>query len=140
MVFRSKHPSNAIVQTMADAIPTFVQKLLKARPGPPNSIELEIDTDGDVHGLFEVLLMIMTEILKAWYPPPITIGQISEEDLIRLIDYFASFGIQFELEVLPEQKARVVSNRDYLQKSRLKDMTFQMSHNGNRYTVRFSNI
>jgi hypothetical protein len=125
---------------MAEAIQSFVEKLLKEPPGKPNSIELEIDTDGDVQGLFEVLLMIMTEILKSWYPPPITIGNISEEDLVRLIDYFASFGIQFVLEVQPETRARVVSNREYLQKSRLNDMTFQMSHNGNRYTVRFSNI
>lgn len=125
---------------MAEEIKQFVQKLLGASPQAPNSVALEIDTDGDIHGLFEVLLMIMTEILKSWYPPPITIGAISEEDLSRLIDYFASFGIVFSLEIVPERQARVLSNRDYLQKSRLQDMTFQMSHSGNRYTVRFSNL
>lgn len=125
---------------MAEEIKQFVQKLLGTTPQAPNSVALEIDTDGDIHGLFEVLLMIMTEILKSWYPPPITIGAISEEDLSRLIDYFASFGIVFSLEIVPERQARVLSNRDYLQKSRLQDMTFQMSHSGNRYTVRFSNL
>ena len=125
---------------MAEEIKQFVQKLLATTPQTPNSVALEIDTDGDIHGLFEVLLMIMTEILKSWYPPPITIGAISEEDLSRLIDYFASFGIVFSLEIVPERQARVLSNRDYLQKSRLQDMTFQMSHSGNRYTVRFSNL
>jgi len=125
---------------MAEEIKQFVQKLLATTPQAPNSVALEIDTDGDIHGLFEVLLMIMTEILKSWYPPPITIGAISEEDLSRLIDYFASFGIVFSLEIVPERQARVLSNRDYLQKSRLQDMTFQMSHSGNRYTVRFSNL
>lgn len=125
---------------MAEEIKQFVQKLVGASPQAPNSVVLEIDTDGDIHGLFEVLLMIMTEILKSWYPPPITIGAISEEDLSRLIDYFASFGIVFSLEIVPERQAQVLSNRDYLQKSRLQDMTFQMSHSGNRYTVRFSNL
>ena len=140
MYFGGLNTHLSYICRMADSIKPFVDKLLATKPGPIQSIELEIDTDGDVHGLFEVLLMIMTEILKAWYPPPITIGMISEEDLVRLIDYFASFGIKFSLEVLPETRARVVSNRDYLKKSRLQDMTFQMSHNVNRYTVRFSNI
>jgi hypothetical protein len=120
-------------------ITDFVKKLLQSPPAAEKSIQLEIDTDGDNQGLFEVLLTIMTEILKSWYPPPITIGLISEEDLSRLIDYFGSFGINFQLEIKPELQARVLSNRDYLQKSRLEDMTFQMSHKGNRYTVRFSN-
>ena len=121
-------------------ISEFVNKILSSPPSAPNSIQLEIDTDGDTQGLFEVLLMIMTDILKAWYPPPITIGAISEEDLVRLIDYFASFGIQFHLEIKPELQARVLSNRDYLQKSRLEEMTFQMSHQQKRYTIRFSNL
>jgi hypothetical protein len=125
---------------MSAEIKEFVKKLLSQKPSQPNSIQLEIDTDDDVPGLFEVLLTIMTEILKSWYPPPITIGLISEEDLIRLIDYFASFGILFDLDIKPELQARVLSNRDYLEKSRLEDMTFQMSHENKRYTVRFSNI
>ena len=82
----------------------------------------------------------MTEMLKQWYPPPITIGLISDEDLVRLIDYFASFGIQFHLTVLEESRAKVVSNRDYLKKSQLEQMTFQMSWEQKRYTIRFSNI
>lgn len=124
---------------MSSEIVRFVAKLLSQPPGSPNSIQLEIDTDGDVHGLFEVLLMIMTEILKKWYPPPITIGQISSDNQVRLIEYFASFGIKFQLNVEPELQARVVSNREYLKQSRLEQMTFQMSHEQKRYTVRFSN-
>ena len=125
---------------MAGEITEFVKTLLQEPPKAANSIALEIDTDDDVHGLFEVLLMIMTEILKTWYPPPITIGRISEEDLARIIDYFGSFGIKFDLEIKPELQASVLSNRDYLKKSRLSDMTFQMSHDQKRYTVRFSNL
>jgi len=125
---------------MSTEVQDFVKKLLKTSPATKNSIQLEIDTDGDVCGLFEVLLMIMTDILKQWYPPPITIGKISDEDLLRLQDYFASFGIKLQLEIQPEIRATAISNRSYLQKTKLEDMTFQMSNDGKRYTVRFSNI
>ena len=125
---------------MSNEVKEFVQKLLKTSAGQKHSIQLEIDTDGDICGLFEVLLMIMTEILKKWYPPPITISKISDEDLIRLQDYFASFGIKLQLEIQPEIRATAISNRSYLQKTKLEDMTFQMSNDGKRYTVRFSNI
>lgn len=125
---------------MSTEVQEFVKKLLKTSPAKKHSIQLEIDTDGDVCGLFEVLLMIMTDILKKWYPPPITIGKISDEDLLRLQDYFASFGIKLQLEIQPEIRATAISNRSYLQKTKLEDMTFQMSNDGKRYTVRFSNI
>lgn len=123
---------------MADEIRKFVSKLLEKPPASPSSIELVIDTEGDVHGMFEVLLMIMTEILKKWYPPPITIEKISDEDLVRLIDYFASFGVRFQLTITVG--GRILSNREYLQKSRLEDMTFQISNGQKRYTVVFSMI
>ena len=125
---------------MSNEIDEFVEKLLKTKPAKEKSIQLEIDTENDVCGLFEVLLMIMTGILKQWYPPPITISQISDEDLLRLIDYFASFGIQFTLTVLPEIDVGVHSNRDYLTKTKLEDMSFQMTHNQKRYSVCFSNM
>lgn len=120
-------------------IKEFIVNLLKQPPGPPHSVQLEVDTGGDVCALFEVLLLTMTEILKNWYPPPITIGQISDEDVLRLVNYFASFGIKFALDIQREPRG-VIRNRDYLKESRLEDMTFQMSHLAKRYTVRFSNL
>ena len=122
------------------SVPEFVSKLLLTEPGAPHSVQLEIDTDGDEQGLFEVLLMTMTEILKQWYSPPITIGVISPENLVRLISYFASFGIKFALELDEHPHVISINNREYLQKSRLEQMKFQMSHEGRLYTVRFSNL
>jgi len=119
-------------------IRTFVNTLLESPPGKPHSVQLDIDTDGDVPALFEVQLMIMTEILTRWYAPPITIHAISEEDLARLIAYFASFGIRFQLTVEPEPRVLAIRNRAYIQQSRLEDMKFQMAHNNQLYTVRFS--
>ncbi len=122
------------------SVAEFVQKLVATEPGAPHSVQLEIDTDGDIQALFEVLLMTMTEILKHWYSPPITIGVISHENLARLIGYFASFGIQFVLEVDETPRIISINNREYLRQSRLEQMRFQMSHQGKLYTVRFSNL
>ena len=118
----------------------LVTSLLRDGPGAPHSVQLEIDTDGDIHAFFEVLLMIMTELLKAWYEPPITLGVISEKHLDLLKGYFASFGIKFHLEVDEEPRIIAIRNRDYLQKSRLDQMKFQTTTNGNLYTVWFSNL
>jgi len=123
-----------------EEIVDFVEELLKKPPGPPNSIQFEVDTDGDVHGLFEVLLITMTEILKTWYAPPITIALISEEDLARIVEYFASFGIAFDFNVEEEPPVLHINNKEYLRKDRLEDMRFRVAAGGKLYTVRFSNL
>ena len=125
---------------MSSEIQEFVNQLLRGEPGEPHSVQLELDTEGDVHGLFEALLLIMTEMLKHWYAPPITIGRISPSDLHKMIGYFASFGIQ--ITVNSEEIPRVfrLNNSMYLQQSRLEDMKFQMSDGSRLYTVRFSNL
>ena len=82
-----------------EEITEFVAELLKKPPGPSHSVQFEIDTDGDVQALFEVLLLTMTAILKTWYPPPITIALISEEDVVRITAYFASFCVDFKFSI-----------------------------------------
>jgi len=123
-----------------EEIVDFVEELLKKPPGHPNSIQFEVDTDGDVHGLFEVLLLTMTEILKTWYTPPITLSLISEEDLARLIGYFASFGITFDLQIEDIPPVLHINNKEYLRKERLADMRFRMASADKLYSVRFSNL
>lgn len=118
------------------SIQSFVHELLRTPPGAPHSVQLEMDT-GDVHGMFEALLIIMTEILKSWYPPPISIGAISSEHLVRLIAYYASFGINFSLFEEDIPPVLRINNKTYLQESRLENMKFQMSHGSKLYTVRF---
>lgn len=114
----------------------FVRELLRTPPGAPQSIQLELDT-ADVHGMFEALLIIMTEILKSWYPPPISIGSISADNLVRLISYYASFGIRFDLHEEEIPRVLRINNKMYLQESRLEAMKFQMSHGSKVYTVQF---
>ncbi len=117
----------------------FVRQLLCTPPGAPNSVQLELDTE-DTKGMFEALLIIMTEMLKAWYSPPISIGSISAEHLVRLIAYYASFGIRFDLQEEEIPAVLRINNRMYLQESRLEAMKFQMSHAGKLYTVRFLSL
>jgi hypothetical protein len=119
-------------------IQTFVNRLLAQEPATPNSIQLEIDTDGDVAALFEVLLTIMTSVLKAWYPPPISITQLTETDLRKLQAYFASFGIAFELVIEPVPCVLRINNREYERQTRLEDMRFQMTSADNLYTAKFA--
>jgi hypothetical protein len=125
---------------MDPSIQSFVTMLLAKPPGPPHSLQLEIDTDGDVVALFEVLITIMTSILRTWYAPPIHIASISHEDVGRLVAYFASFSIQFDLDVREEPRVYRIDNRAYQYKQRLEDMTFQMSAEGRLYTVRFRGL
>jgi hypothetical protein len=123
-----------------EEIGEFVAEMLKKPPGPPNSIQFEIDTDGDVTAMFEVLLLTMTAILKKWYAPPITIALISDEDLVRITQYFASFGIAFHFDAVNQPQVLHINNREYLTQSRLDEMRFRLAHGGKLYTVRFSNL
>ena len=122
---------------MNATISNFVNTLLADAPKPPHSVQLEIDTEGDVAAMFEVLLLIMTDILKRWYAPPITIGNITPEDGAKLVAYFASFGFKFNLEVEETPRVLRINNREYVQKSRLQDMKFKVEHAGKLYTVNF---
>jgi len=121
---------------MSTELTTFITTLLATPPSAPGSIQLEIDTDG-VTGLYEVLLTIMTESLKSWYPPPIQLSALTEVDHAKLAAYFASFGYVFKLEITEVPRVFRPANRDYLTQSRLPDMKFQMTNGGQLYTASF---
>jgi hypothetical protein len=123
----------------ASSLQGFVRELLRTPPGQPGSVQLELDTE-DVHGMFEAMLIIMTEMLKTWYQPPISIGTISPTHLVQLIAYYASFGMHFDLQVEDIPPVLRINNKLYLQESRLETMKFQMSHGGKLYTVRFRSL
>lgn len=125
---------------MSNDVKNFIDVLTADPPGAPHSVQLELDTDGDIHALYEVLLMSMTEILKKWYPPPITISRVSPLDLERLQAYFASFGFKMDLTITETPRVLHINNRDYLNKSRLEAMKFSVADNGMLYTVGFSNF
>lgn len=115
----------------------FINTLLETEPGERNTVQFAIDTGGDDAARFQVYLMIMTEILKRWYRPPINLSKVSEANFARLVGYFASFGVDFRLESLPTPSFLHINNSDYLNKTQLADMKFQMVCDGQLYTVRF---
>ena len=125
---------------MNSEIVNFVDGLLVDEPGAPYSVQLEVDTDGDIKALFEVLLMTMTEILKRWYAPPITISRVSDADVRRLQAYFASFGYKLNLNISENPRILHIDNRNYLRRSRLETMKFSVSDDGMLYTVFFSSF
>ena len=125
---------------MSSDIVAFVNALLETEPGPPRSVTLYIDTEGVAAAKFEVLLMIMTDILKRWYTPPISIRRLTELDLARLVGYYASFGYSFNLDIADAPRVLRFNNRDYVQESRLQDMKFKMADDGKLYTVSFSQL
>ena len=118
-------------------IQRFVERLLSRSPGPRHSITLELDVDGDPVALFEVLITIMTSILRRWYAPPISIGRISENDMERLLAYFGSFGILLDIHSEASPRVVRINNKAYETKTRLEDMTFQMTGGNTLYTVQF---
>jgi hypothetical protein len=121
---------------MAD-IQAFVRRLLSQPPGPPDSVQLEVDTGGDIVGFYEVLLTVMIDILKAWYTPPISISRLSKEDLVKITEYFASFGVRFLFTEEPVPHVLRINNKEYESKQRLEHMKFQMTSGNTLYTVRF---
>jgi hypothetical protein len=116
---------------------TFIASLLAEPPSVPHSIQLELDVDGDIPALFEVLLTIMTESIKSWYAPPIQLASLSAMDHAKLVAYFASFGYAFNLEITDIPRVFTPRNREYITQSRLSDMKFQMTNEGKLYTATF---
>jgi hypothetical protein len=120
------------------SVQEFIQTLIAEDPKPAYSIHLEVDTGGDTSALFEVLLTVMTGILRNWYQPPINLSLLEPADHAKLVAYFASFGYGFHLEITETPMVFQSRNRDYLQQTRLADMKFQMTNLDQLYTVHFS--
>jgi hypothetical protein len=115
----------------------FARTLFLTDPKPAHSVHLEFDTDGDAPALFEVLLLIFTEGLKTMYPPPIQISSISEESIVKIMSYFASFGMKMTLEKTEVPAVLQIQNKKYLTQRDITNMTFQVAEHSYLYTVRF---
>jgi hypothetical protein len=122
---------------MSDPVQDFIQALLTTEPQAPHSVQLVVDTDGDMPALFEVLLTVMIGILKKWYPAPIRFGRISESHLDTLKAYFKSFGMKISIDETEEPRVLRIDNKAYEHQQRLDKMTFQTTDGGMLYTVTF---
>jgi len=115
----------------------FARTIFSSDPKSPHSIDLEFDTDGDAAALFEVLLLIFTEGLKTMYAPPIHISQVTDQSIEKIMQYFASFGINLTIEKTDIPPVLHIKNDRYLQQQNIHDMIFQVAEAGFLYTVRF---
>jgi len=115
----------------------FARTIFSSDPNPPHSIDLEFDTGGDAAALFEVLLLIFTEGLKTMYAPPIHISQVTDQSIVKIMQYFASFGIELTIEKTDVPSVLHIKNDRYLQQQNIHDMNFQVAEAGFLYTVRF---
>lgn len=115
----------------------FARTLFSSDPSPPHTIDLEFDTGGDASALFEVLLLIFTEGLKTMYAPPIHISQVTDTSIAKIMQYFASFGIELTIEKTDIPSVLHIKNDKYLRQQNIHDMNFQVAEAGFLYTVRF---
>jgi hypothetical protein len=121
----------------SSSLSIFIEALLAEPPHGPNTIQLELDVDGDEPALFEILLTVMTEALKSWYPPPINLSSLSDTDYAKLVAYFASFGYAFKLDITDIPRVFTPNNKMYLTQPQLSHMKFQMTNAGKLYTASF---
>jgi hypothetical protein len=114
----------------------FFEKILRAEPKPPKSIQLELDA-GDEQGMYEFFLMFMTHSLASWYGRPVDLKKVTEAKLKTLAEYYASFGIQFVCISEPEPEVYMLDNKKYLEETKLEAMCFQAVSGGKLWTIRF---
>jgi len=125
-----------------DDVHKFASEILQSEPKPPNSISLYIDTGGDDAATFEVLLTIMTDLIKEWYKPPVSLQIVSPENRDKLIAYFASFGYEFDLNIktIRRNAPPTINNKSYENENQLENMKFQIIDNEKLYTVKFKKL
>jgi len=114
----------------------FFEKILRAEPKPPKSIQLELDA-GDEQGMYEFFLMFMTHTLASWYGRPVDLKKVTEAKLQTLAEYYASFGIRFLYVSEPEPEVYMLDNKKYLEENKLEAMCFQAVSGGKLWTIRF---
>jgi hypothetical protein len=125
---------------MSDSVHEFIRTLLKKEPQAPHTVELEVDTDGDVPALFEVLISVFTGIMSSWYPSPIKLASVTSEKKERVEAYFKSFGIDLHFTSTPltdVQNVLKIDNNAYLRERRLEDMNMQIMDGDQIFKIAF---
>jgi hypothetical protein len=85
------------------SIKNFVNKLLNSEPQNPKSIHLEIDSDEqNVESGFKCLIEIFTLMMKYLYgnnSGQVNLSNLTEEEIIVVINYYKSFGYQLYVQI-----------------------------------------
>ena len=118
-------------------------------PGETNSYPISFDTN-NLKQLFESLLIIFTNGMKILFGNQngvVELGNLSENDIILVRDYFSSMGFIFYFDIYDDSN----ENRDKTQKmkytnlnlnnnSRLKDLFFPLLSKEKIYLINFDYI
>jgi hypothetical protein len=118
------------------SVEDFADQLFASPPGRQGTVNLDIDVN-EPSELFEVLLLIMTQGLKKWYGARINIGDVAADHIVKLQEYFLSFGIHLVVDRVAEPGVYMIDNKAYLEKKKLEEMTFTVAANKHLYTVHF---
>jgi hypothetical protein len=120
-----------------DSINEFARHVFNGSPGSPGSVALDIDVESPSE-FFEVLLLIMTYGMKQWYGQRVDVADVSAEHIVKLQQYFASFGVVLHIDKKDEPDVYMIDNKAYLEKDKLDDMTFTIAANKSLFTIWFS--
>jgi hypothetical protein len=119
------------------SVEDFARQLFNESPEQPGKLSLDVDVETPSE-FFEVLLIIMTYGMKQWYGERINISEISTDHIVKLQQYFISFGVLLHVDKKDEPTVYYIDNKAYLEKDRLEDMIFTVAAHGSLYTVWFS--
>lgn len=118
------------------SVDDFCDALFARDPDGPGSVDLTVDVN-DASEFFEVLLLVMTNGLKKWYGQRVNIGEVEIAHIVKLKEYFMSFGVIIDIETEDKPDIYSIDNRAYLNKKGLDEMTFTVEGPEKLYTVKF---
>jgi len=118
------------------SVDDFCDELFSKDPEGVGKVDLTLDVS-DASEFFEFLLLVMTNGLKKWYGPRINIGEVDITHIVKLKEYFLSFGVIIDIEEEAKPDIYSIDNRAYLQKKYLDEMAFTVEGPGKLYTVKF---
>ena len=122
---------------LMSSVEEFCSQLFSKEPESPGTVDLVIEVN-EPSEYFEVLLLVMTAGLKKMYGERINIANVLQKDIVKLQEYFISFGMNIHIDKEDKPDIYSIDNLSYLHKKKLEDMTFTVDGPSALYNVRFS--
>jgi len=119
------------------SVDEFCDALFSKDPEGPGKVDLTIDVN-EASEFFEVLLLVMTNGLKKWYGQRINIGDVDIKHIVKLKEYFISFGVNIDIAEEDKPDIYSIDNSAYLNKKYLDEMMFTVEGPAKLFTVKFS--
>ena len=126
-------------------IANFIEMIYSKNPQPPKSIcasFVDENSNDDLEGLFQILLVIFTDGMKKFYGKnengilKVNLEQLSEKDFNKINQYMNSFGIECKYLVEPLTLSNDVIISD--KKNNLSDYFFKINCQNFSFTIIFN--